>query len=203
MKTRPILFNAEAVQAILAGRKTQTRRPVKPQPQLGKPWRHGWTIDPQEMDVPIAFCPYGIPGDRLWVRETWAALESQNSRKPRQTEGPFWYKADRGLAHMRQGLCRSLSSSDAGKWRPSIHMPRWASRLTLEVTAVRVERVQNITSDDAQAEGCKSTYTGQSGSWWYDYTVDFIRLWDSIYARRGYGWSANPWVWVVEFKAAQ
>jgi len=191
MKERPILFNTEMAQAVLAGRKTQTRRAINPQPtcnefaQLGD---DGQIVGKQEgqgmwkyrhaewvggIDYLTKECPFGQPGDRLWVRETWAALESQNSRKPRQTEGPFWYKADRGLAHMRQGLCRSLDLSDAGKWRPSIHMPRWASRLMLEVTAVRVERVRDITLADAIAEGFENER------------------------------DAAAWLWVVEFEVTQ
>lgn len=180
MKERPILFSAPTVRAILAGTKTQTRRVVKD--------RH---IDAAP---PACFfqwlrerCPYGQPGDRLWVRETWAygvhAIAAE-----RDEDGPFVYRAD-GTDQGR--LC--------ARWRPSIHMPRSASRILLEITAVRVERLKDITWSDAAKEGihvprrARDRVDPEIGC-----VAQFRRLWEQI---NGSGsWDTNPWVWVVEFK---
>jgi hypothetical protein len=147
-----------------------------------------------------AFCPYGQPGDRLWVREAWAVGKPCDDIRPRDlaeyndesSQLAVDYKAD---AHRIWG-----DTGDCGKTRPGIHMPRWASRITLEVTGVRVERVQSISEADAIAEGV--------GSWRPDtmrYVAqnpvqEFSELWDSINAERGYSWESNPWVWVVGFR---
>ncbi len=159
------------VRAILEGRKTQTRRIVKSRYKD----RFGWgTAQPLILGDEECFnsrykCPYGKPGDRLWVRETWC---------PDVEPYTFRYKAD--------------GDEPLERWRPSIHIPRWASRITLEVVSVRVERLQNISEDDALAEGITLVERGTS-------PVDqFNKLWESI---NGPGsWEANPWVWVVEFK---
>jgi hypothetical protein len=207
-KERPIIFSAPMVQAILDGRKTQTRRIVKPQPD--ECW---WPIQNRtagcsdavfqseaglgRREVHRIRCPYGSPGDRLWVRETW---------RPSQVEGKAWYAATCG-----DGL--------HGRWRPSIHMPRWASRLTLEIAGVRVERVQDITEADAIAEGIRSftkdskilkywacdPCEGPMKRAWQDLPRSAVEayatLWESI---NGPGsWAANPWVWVIEFKRAE
>lgn len=153
MTDRPILFSAEMVRAILDGRKTQTRRVIKPQPpaeaesvlrQLysqDAPKNDGawtwWAGKPQKPITKPLFCPYGKPGDLLWVRETWAPLKSGNVD----------FAAD----------WSDMMQKYAGKWRPSIHMPRWASRITLRITGVRVERLQDISEDDAWAEGATPT----------------------------------------------
>lgn len=179
MKERPILFSGEMVRAILDGRKTQTRRVVK----------FDWCgsangLLHQASFDPAYKCPYGKVGDRLWVRETWAKLLS----------GRIWYRAD------------GHSINDGG-WRPSIHMPRWASRITLEITGVWVERLQAIGQNDAFREGVRRAADGR----WFNYAPDgpthnsargsFISLWESI---NGPGsWDANPWVWVIEFKRIQ
>lgn len=177
MKERPILFSGPMVRAILDGRKTQTRRIVKPQPtndyvtfmplssELVGVTKHGGPIDNRGW----LHCPYGKTGDRLWVRETWC---------PDVEPYTFRYKADGG--------------EPLERWRPSIHMPRWASRITLEVVSVRVERLQDISEEDALAEGITLVERGTS-------PVDqFNKLWESI---NGPGsWEANPWVWVVSFK---
>jgi len=197
MKTRPIIFSGEMVRAILDGRKTQTRRVVKPQYNhqvvdvrknasgewcghaRGEPGiRRGWCT-----------CPYGVPGDRLWVRETWAAPAAWDNAPPRliPEPQPIWYRCT-----------GSASVYQPGRWRPSIHMPRWASRITLEVLSVRVERVQGITEGDARAEGVGLGLPTEGLSC---YTM-FGRLWDTINAKRGYSWESNPWAWVVEFMVA-
>jgi hypothetical protein len=162
MNERPILFSGEMVRAILEGRKTQTRRVIKPQLRINYK------------------CPYGQPGDRLWVRETWQCF------KPNTEE-----IINPNTVNIR-ALAYRATNEWRGKWRPSIHMPRWASRITLEITAVRVERLQDIGEVDAMREGdptCENTH------------IDWFRaLWDSINAKRGYSWESNPWVWVVEFQ---
>jgi hypothetical protein len=186
MKERPILFSGPMVLAILEGRKTMTRRVIRDFPVAGYRWS-GFIIESSRDDIGKATivpernmpymaqgqikvrCPYGEPGDRLWVRETWAP-----------DAGDILFKADLGA-----------DDAKAIKWRPSIFIPRSASRLFLEVAAVRVERVQDITEEEAKAEGVRDTMSNR-----YLFSV----LWDSINAKRGYGWDANPWVWVVEFK---
>lgn len=208
MKTRPILFSGPMVRAILNGRKTQTRRVMKPQPMLenvfvGGMHRDAWvwkdTADPAGW-LMHSMCPHGKPGDRLWVRETWAygvhALASE-----RDEDGPFVYAAD-GTDQGR--LC--------SRWRPSIHMPRTASRILLDITSIRVERLQKISAADARAEGI-----ARDGDGYERFPVDpdapagqsFTRnpvlayrgLWDYINGRGA--WDANPWVWVIEFKRAE
>jgi hypothetical protein len=190
VKERPILFRGEMARAILDGRKVQTRRIVKPQPEdagFGRnavvcPYRTGtqWPLAYYEMrgscwnsSDPLR-CPYGQPGDRLWVRETWMPYEQVPSRAI--------YRADDVASHIDKG------------WSPSIHMPRWASRITLDIVSVRAERLWSISRGDAIAEGCpRRRDTGGTSP-----VVWFHELWESI---NGQGsWSANPWVWVIEFK---
>lgn len=211
MKSRPILFSGPMVRAILEGRKTQTRRVVKPQPNAG--WKfncfdsfyYWWTPDgtcnlngPHEGRK----CPFGQPGDRLWVRETWAAWDSVSDREASEVDGTAQELAERGLnqAHISY---RADPRMHADKWRPSIHMPRWASRITLEIESVRVERVQEISENDARAEGCDGDcpiayippYTTRPRVYHY------AHLWQSI---NGPGsWDANPWVWVIQFRRVQ
>lgn len=202
MKERPILFSAEMVRAILDGRKTQTRRVMKPQPP-----RHEFNRYPSDrLNIKIGggqyvHCPYGEPGDRLWVRE---ALCMQIGGSKSDIEcGNFTYKADdvKGLWTAENGF----------RVVPSIHMPRFASRVTLEVENVRIERVQEINKEDAKAEGV-------SNLWRWDqarnekhpehfvrgvlnpFVANYSVLWDEINAKRGFGWDANPWVWVIEFR---
>lgn len=204
MKERPILFNGEMIRAILAGTKTQTRRIAKPPTGAVNPeWF--WEINPAHRENAGLLCPYGVPGDRLWVRETWKALGDIEPCACKCPAPEVLYAATDAKKWMETGL---------GNWKPSIFMPRWASRLTLEVTAVRVERVQQITDADAIAEGVGAGFQMNAG--YPDYgavnadgvctiTMDtaaasFGTLWDSINAKRGFGWDVNPWVWVVEFK---
>ena len=200
MKERPILFSGEMVQAILDGRKTQTRRVIKPQPKLYSAMHRFNTfiqwkdIDAKEIFAVIfiaSHCPYGQPGgDRLWVRETWAELCATDELSG---EVDLAYKAT-GWPDGEFGPDRN------GKgWRPAIFMPRWASRITLEVTGVRVERLQDISYEDAEAEGAPI----EGGSIVQNRRIGFEHLWDSINAKRGYGWDANPWVWVIKFRRVE
>jgi hypothetical protein len=214
MTERPILFSAPMVRAILAGTKTQTRRVVKP---AHKAW----------IEMPVTHqlgewdkrpLPYGKTGDRLWVRETWQAV-SGNDRVRHIMTHP---RPDRGWLEY---AATPRADEPAYKWRPSIHMPRWASRITLEVTGVRVERLQDISEADALAEGIsrlapsapphewsglnRFTLNGMGSGFcagsvsWNSPTAEalYLRLWEDI---NGPGsWEANPWVWVVEFKRVQ
>lgn len=186
MRERPIIFSPPMVRALLAGTKTQMRRVVKPRPMPAGGWAVAarprgfelvhWDNDEQEWRA-IA-CPYGQPGDRLWVRETWGHFE----RSPKPGDR-IYYRAD--------GECVALEP-----WRPSIHMPRWASRITLEITDVRVERLQDISAQDCVAEGVRTTMREHDAV--MDLRDQYGDLWESI---NGPGsWDANPWVWVVEFK---
>ena len=185
---KPILFSGEMVRAILDGRKTQTRRVVK---QKHIPFveniLNGF-LDGKWNQRPL---PYGKPGDLLWVRETWA-------------HNPEWTKpAYRADWKTPDAAIKTMDT----KWRPSIFMPRWASRLTLRVLDVRVERVQEISEADAKAEGVNlATWElhhrrDDSISLSIAAIEEFKHLWDSINAKRGYSWDSNPWVWVVEFEA--
>lgn len=192
MKTdKPILFSGPMVRAILGGRKTQTRRVVKPQPDSaafgGKPY---WNIGGLRLDSdarkPLK-CPYGQPGGLLWVRES------------------YWINKSKFFAAYCGGDCPEYEIIDAGyKKRPSIHMPRAASRLTLEITGIRVERLQDISEHDALAEGIEPK--GFSSCEEYNKThetpsLQFQALWQSINGPDS--WDADPWVWVVEFKPHQ
>ena len=189
---KPILFSGEMVRAILDGRKTQTRRVIKPQPSAGVR-RSVFVLSGLEDGHGRELrCPYGRPGDTLWVRETWASHKYMDDTKPSEfTAGaqmlPVWYRAD------------GVQSDERGKWRPSIFMPRWASRITLRVVDVRVEQVQDISEEDAVAEGV----TKNLPDGWIcaeSHRMIFKRLWNSINGTRGYAWYTNPWVWVVEFE---
>ena len=208
MKERPILFSAPMVRAVLKGSKTQTRRVVKPQPPAGHNWA-GWCVCstyradegkatwaagsmPRLLDAHRVPCPYGMPGDRLWVREAWRALRRFDSMPPLDIE---WRSMVAYEADTPTGDYRQAPHGRMGKLRPPIHMPRWASRITLEVTGVRVERLQDISSEDSLAEGIYPTSTGlYPGS----PRAAYRNLWEEI---NGPGsWDTNPWVWVVEFR---
>jgi hypothetical protein len=175
MKERGILFSAPMVRALLAGSKTQTRRICKVRDVNGAP------LTSYMGDALAALirqhCLYGQPGDRLWVRETW-------QRDP-LNDGKFLYRATQ--------RCETVFD----KWIPSIHMFRYASRITLEVTGVRVERLRDISETDAKAEGTTPSIVGDDLEH-LKYRAGYQTLWESI---NGAGsWAANPWVWVVEFK---
>lgn len=205
MKERPILFSAPMVRAILTGTKSQTRRVVKPTPQTVRNHRSAvWDGDPAELMKLLTTagrrCPYGQPGDRLWVREAWmpdppcdgtwgytawaGSRIGQIAAVPERFQHPAFCNYRASWLHGTDGL----------RWTPGIHMPRWASRITLEVTEVRVERLQDISEADAQAEG---VYTDPACPA-YD---AYAQLWDEI---NGPGsWEANPWVWAVSFKVVK
>ncbi len=191
MNEKPILFSAAMVLAILEGRKTQTRRVIMPQIEWDEAIyqrRKSGTIDQFTFSEFIQRCFYGEVGDRLWVRETWKCEELE----PYGEDG-VRFRADgvfRGIENSREASQKWADANrEGGKWRPSIFMPRWASRITLEVVNVRVERVQEISEEDAMAEGVTSPGA----------KLHFRKLWDEINDKRGFGWDANPWVWVVEF----
>jgi len=202
MKERPILFSAPMVRAILEGRKTQTRRVVKPQPDAvhsGTPyWFVGGYRLSETAHNPLR-CPYGQPGDRLWVRETWAPLEAAGT--------PYIYRADAdedgSVPYLVHGspVGGGVGHANPHRWKPSIHMPRLASRILLEVVSVRVERLRDISEADAEAEGAplelgelERVTLGAKAR----YRSGFCRMWSSINGRES--WDANPWVWVVEFR---
>ena len=196
MKERPILFSGEMARAILEGRKTQTRRAVKPQPgdhmRIPMLTQNGWQFmtHPDQLRDTISSwrCPFGIPGDRLWVRETWAEFAGI------EPKSEIVYRADGTFDTPAKEHLRNKS------WRPAIFMPRCASRIALEITAIRVELLQDISEDDAIAEGCTHTGIGRSIAADEIETAreQFQRLWESIYGEES--WNANPWVWVIEFK---
>ena len=215
MNEHPIIFSGEMMQAILEGKKTQTRRVIKPQPTYDIACGGHWywltgtwksicvgcstiekfasrmLVPSVSLNHPRPRCPYGIPGDRLWVRETWGYVEGQPE---------IYYRADEP-----QMIGRQWGGFFVERWHPSIYMRRRDSRITLEVVGVRVERVQSISEDDAIAEGIpliSGHYPDYEnpGNRWDTPAASFISLWDSINAKRGYSWQSNPWVWVVEFR---
>ena len=251
MNTRPILFSSSMIRAILDGRKSQTRRVVKG--SINGLHHNGWPlhelrsyanwplsglreVDPDAMvavfDIQCAVddtriervrCPYGTIGDRIWVRETWAVERCCDDESPSQIEShyPVTYLADAPRDQMHAAF--------QGKSRPSIFMPRWASRITMEITGIRVERVQDISEADARAEGMLPNWVGDPAEFdpdehgYLPFDADeegnvpgcdpydsftardcFARLWDSINgAKAGASFEANPWVWIVEFKRAE
>lgn len=207
MKERPILFSGPMVRAILDGRKTVTRRPVKlrgrwviEQREDGGLWPYDPTWSHGDDGSPWIACPYGQPGDRLWVRETWcyahpdyhdeAEGRRMGDRPVREYPAPWW--------------CHYAATDDVDepRWRSPLYMPRWASRITLEVVDVRVERLHDITEEDAASEGVRAEDVAvgnlrvlhEMGHLRYG----FATLWERI---NGPGsWAANPWVWRVEFR---
>ena len=207
VRERPILFSGPMVRAILEGRKTQTRRVVVDRAKHEDGWvttcpGEGFTPELVRRDFT---CPYGEPGDRLWVRESgWQPKEpsEQDLREGADTWPKYVYDADEPL-----GACYS---EWGWKHRPSIHMPRWASRLTREITDVRVERLQEISEADARAEGFPLNHNDEAYTVppiggtreWNNYGIASLSLaWDKLNAKRGYGWHANPWVWALTFVA--
>ena len=206
MTERPMLFDSRSVSGILDGSITQTRRAMKPQPrpgvrgdgtqigtqrgQLGSPYsvwesKHAGVIPLTEDCFYRVYraCPYGQMGDRLWGREAFALFK-----------GDLFYRAD-GTNNVR--------IEEATGWKPSIHMSHELSRILLEITGVRVERVQDIARLDAKAEGFLPGLNGLekfNGRSYGNAQLAFQASWDFINDNRGYGWDANPWVWVIEFK---
>lgn len=195
MKERPIIMSALSVRAIFEDLKTNTRRVVKPQPKhLFNGFMYGVDgpgtcrevgADYPDAECDMRRCPYGAPGDRLWVREAFRKTYSLPELvKYRATEPE-----------------NILGGEPLTPWKPSIHMPRWASRLLLEVKEVRVERLQEITNEGAKAEGADSMEFNAHGVHrGVSHRTGFEFLWDSLNEKRGFGWEANPWVWVVTFR---
>ncbi|HBU8422657.1 hypothetical protein ACWQYV_10290 [Klebsiella pneumoniae] len=201
MKERGMIFNGEMVRAILDGRKTQTRRIIKDctvgRDQISKFIQiEKKFIGCYPEDVPELIrecCPYGVPGDRIWVREAFRVHS-------RATDvATLVYKASERNSWTEQthrvpvAVCNKPATPE--KWTPSLHMPRWASRILLEITGVRVERLRSMSQDDARAEGV----IAESGP--MEAGLAFRELWDSIYGEES--WKANPWVWVIEFKRVE
>lgn len=215
VRERPILISGPMVRAILAGAKTQTRRVIKPQPNVAtdlerfvdEAWQTGW------IDVP---CPHGAPGDRLWVRETFYCDDYRYPNVPEAErsdgawrESLLYFRADVPSGEFADA---GYWGEPGGRWTPSIHMPRWASRITLEVTSVRVERLHDITEEDARAEGVDPEPGMER---WRNYVSEFegvrttcacardsfFSLWESINGTASL--AANPWVWVVGFRRVE
>lgn len=190
----PILFSGPMVRAILEGRKTQTRRIIKPQPTMRLELSELPATIGQWFDEKAFYwkCPFGKIGDQLWVRETWFYQEWLNI--PLNQLQPVQYAADETMGALED-------------WRkmPSIHMPRWASRITLEITDVRTERLQDIWEKSHTFDECFREGIPQETTWDGEGAVPtplalFIDLWNSINAKRGYSWASNPFVWCIAFK---
>ncbi|EJL90253.1 hypothetical protein [Pantoea sp. GM01] len=218
MKERPIIFNAEMVRAVLEGRKTQTRRIIVPSmrtadsqfelhQQPDGSWRPMHTFNEGSFDSkgcerPIN-CPFGAVGDRLWVRETWQAIHDssdEHGNVDERTWMPSIIKESDSYWHPIYAASWGNEDRETRDfpWRPSLHMPRWASRITLEITGVRVERLHSITLGDICKEfGC-GLYDFRPAT--YGFQV-WEELWQSIYGEES--WQANPWVWVIEFKRVE
>lgn len=241
-REHPIMFSAPLVRAILEDRKMQTRRVIKPQPEHKQVhdykgervyegesrmwcWNHAtfenlWDFPNNEDRRELAtFCPYGVPGDRLWVRETWGV------NTPRLIAPCVNYRAGGQLpliGHVSPdtwsitGNRHEVNDADLlaikDGWRPSIFMPRWASRITLEITEVRVQKLNELSETDALAEGIPdlrvspeyySAPIPSSPKYKSIHVNEYARLWDSINAKRGYPWSSNPFVWAISFRRVQ
>lgn len=233
-KERPILFSGPMVRAILAGKKIETRRVVTPQPPRiedvvaksgsdfhlftdeSSPGRFRvagpvWAVRQLMESEPTWKCPYGVSGDRLWVRETWApSVKAPQCQIAYRADGRCYGVGGDGAGGQLRifhgwlidskvrgdSLGDTVGRSLYQAWRPLIHMPRWASRLALEVVDVRVERVQEITDEAAVEEGAQcagfpASLTNRGA---------FAKFWDELNFARGFGWASNPWVWVVRFK---
>lgn len=229
MKERGMIFNGEMVRAILGGRKTQTRRIMKNQPAgdypdtpaLIRSVGGGFQWYGHYGESSIFNCPFGAVGDRIWVRETWGVVSHELDEDGRIQqwspdrpataihEMPFgngYYTGHAIYAADGEFTWGDDDGYEDGRscWKPSIHMPRAACRILLEVTGVRVERLNSISQEDAQAEGMeltgwRPTYSDpdSGGEVWTPYD-NFAQLWESIYGEES--WKANPWVWVIEFK---
>lgn len=191
MRERPILFSSPMVRAVLSGAKTQTRRIVKP--------LHMATVDAEQFPI-LAMCPYGSPGDQLWARETCRAeaIGDEGLCGVRYVaDGQFM-----PIANTREASDRWVQlywyRGMEGATVPPIHMPRWASRITLEITDVRVERLQDISEADAKAEGVSMPDGTPTPPDFWSYQQEFRHLWEQI---NGPGsWDANPWVWAISFR---
>ena len=214
MKQTGIIMSGDHPRKILDGTKTLTRRTsglegVNTKPDdwelIGLNASGLWEFSNRHIDLGVRCkCPYGQVGDRLWVRETWAVSRLYNNLAPRLID------KDATVLYFADGKEKSYW---IGRTRPSIFMPRWASRITLEITEVRVERLQEISDEDAIAEGIERHTDSGNNIFWFEVASDyhgstqsvtaieaFGKLWDSLNAKRGYSWESNPWVWVINFK---
>lgn len=231
MKERPIIFSGPMVRELLSGTKTQTRRVVKPQPPAwtnfalkacnGWAWiddltdpRHGFPDGKEAI-----FCPFGVPGDRLYVKEaTWIWCEKRPNGTSASGRKKYRYvPVGRNVVYCADQAkpTERIDDDPTHTWRykAARFMPRWASRIALEITGVRVQRVQEITDEDARAEGsfldrCACMPRAKDRGIMASFTLqqchihgsEFRYLWDSINAKRGYGWDVNPWVFVLDFR---
>jgi hypothetical protein len=224
MKQRPILFNTEMVQAILAGRKTQTRRVVKPQPELtesGFKWKGfyygiGSSDERTNRNFAHAACPHGKVGDVLWVRETWTPLDTQEVDSAQLDEDGIPLEEFQVEIGYKDGMSKWCVFSEdfydqmnediedmeqeGTKWKPSIHMPKDAARIWLRIKDVRVERLQDISGSDCGSEGMQVTGLTLSSIevHWDELKRQFKSLWQSINGEKS--WNENPFVWVIEFE---
>ncbi|APV24053.1 hypothetical protein A6P56_07170 [Klebsiella pneumoniae] len=232
MKERGMIFNGEMVRAILDGRKTQTRRPIKwkqtrfteiGEREDGSKWP--WSEDAEHACDFWHPCPFGAVGDRIWVRETWSDVnldgapavayraddevyDLMENESLLDEDGAFNYQDTRVSKYQFAAWHSDLISGIEGNWRPSIHMPRWASRILLEITNVRVERLNSMHDIDAMREGIQNLTTCSHSDFGIPGVVNaqhpvraFQLLWESIYGTDS--WHANPWVWVIEFKRVE
>lgn len=195
-----MIFNAEMVRALLDGRKTQTRRPIKwkqtrftefGEREDGSKWP--WSEDAEHACDFWHPCPFGAVGDRIWVREAFRAHSRATDVATlvyKASERNSWTEQTRRVP---VAVCNKPATPE--KWTPSLHMPRWASRILLEITGVRVERLRSMSQDDARAEGVIAASGPMEAG------LAFRELWDSIYGEES--WKANPWVWVIEFKRVE
>lgn len=200
IKERPILFSAPMVRAILEGRKTVTRRTVNPQPRLtdgsGFAWKgHLFGCGSDDRETARNFskhcCPHGKPGDRLWVRETWARVGNCD---------PGYLTFAATYPACLPPELENIPAASEIRWKPSIHMFRRDSRILLEITDVRVERLQDISRADIRAEGLQCPPELASDDVSPNYRDWYPAAWRVLWESTGGDWNANPWVWVVEFK---
>jgi len=212
MIERPIMFTGEMVRAILAGRKTETRRVMKPQPEFtatgswhwghkdrhripcGPRGVHGGSAFPFDAEAIGTYCPYGVPGSRIYVKEALIGV-IDTILSPNETMPVAAYEADRGHIWTKDKYREPWGWKQARL--PSMFMPKRFTRIWLEITGVGVRRVQDMDNNDALAEGTPDIRTTENN---FDMRDCFHVLWDSIYAKRGYGWDTNPHVWVIQFE---
>lgn len=224
----PILFNGEMVRAILDGRKTQTRRPVKNVLGYKEFWiNNKGVVGIQEIldlghgnsEFIIHHCPYGEVGDHLWVREGLRRFRRLDFLEEKQYGNMFKYADEDTIKKENQKWTTQYIATSTAvpyapgakegwcgvalwQWKnstiPPMHMPRWASRITLEITNIRIEKLQYISIDDIEKDGFYkfSGNPNDEGT----YIHQFVNSWDSIYAKKGFSWDSNPWIWIIEFK---
>jgi hypothetical protein len=230
VRERPIIFTADSVRAILEGRKTQARRVAlggywgAVKPLAGVLWRFS-DGEGESLRIETAACPYGVPGDRLWVKEGFAMQRDCDGEAPPYNDGrpiericneydsESWlmphYRATDPMPDLscEHKSCEQSDNLCRNPWNSPLFMPRWASRITLEITAVRVQRVQEISEEDAIAEACNPEFEVDLAAFVHGqalpestHRLGYKHLWDSINARRGFSWQSNPWCWVISFR---